>query len=111
MSLKILVERSHKGPGSFVNGTVTAKSRAWKRMCLTRLIGRSKVKVLEDTGLDQEVHESSSTFLKMEEKMYEHPVMHQDGWVSAFIIPLCSKTAEYLHPTSFSRGPDTRGPA
>ena len=90
MSLKIFVERSTNGPGSFVNGTVTAKPEPeadfYVKTYSIRLIGKSSVKCMKDNGLDEEVHESSLTFFHMEDKMYEHDFVLRRGRVSDFLF-------------------------
>ena len=90
MSLKIFVERSTNGPGSFVNGTVTAKpepgAEFYVKTYSIRLIGKRSVKSVKDNAPDDEVHESSLTFSHMEDKMYEHPIVLQRGRVSGFLF-------------------------
>ena len=90
MSLKIFVERSTNGPGSFVNGTVTAKpepgAEFYVKTYSISLIGKSSVKSVKDNGLNEEVHQSSLTFLHMQDRMYEHPIVLQRGRVSDFLF-------------------------
>ena len=83
MSLKIFVERSTNGPGSIVNGTVTAKpepgAEFYVKTYSISLIGKSSVKSVKDNSLNEEVHQSSLTFLHMQDRMYEHHIVLQCG--------------------------------